>query len=99
MVSLAVRFRNLAGARNDLSEQGDLGVGNQSVTHRYEFYKFAGNYDSQTHEALPVSDSSPVPADIGDYEGAQIAAVNVTSATATATATATPTPTRTPTPT
>lgn len=90
---------NPAGARNELSEQKDLGAGNQSVTRRFEFYKFAGSYDPVSHEALPkVSDSNPQPAEIGDYEGAQIAAVNLVSPTATATATATPTSTATPTP-
>jgi hypothetical protein len=87
------------GARKEQENHAEMGKGNQSVTRRYEFYKFAGTYDPVSHEALPaVSDSSPQPNEIGDYEGAQMAAVNIVAPTATATATATATPTATPTP-
>ena len=84
------------GARKEQENHAEMGKGKQSVTRRYEFYKFTGAYDPETHEALPaVSDSSPQPAELGDYEGAQMAAVNVgatPSATATPTATGTGTP-------
>jgi len=85
------------GARKEQENHGPLGNGKQSVTRRYEFYKFAGKYDPQTHEALPaVSDSSPQPNEIGDYEGAQMAAVNIVAPSATATPSASATPTSTP---
>lgn len=50
-----------------------------SVIRRYEFYKFAGEYDAETHEAKPFSgsDSHPDDLDLGNYLGAQNAAANL----------------------
>jgi uncharacterized protein (TIGR03437 family) len=67
-----------------------LGNGNQSVTRRFEFYKYIGDYDPQNHEALCGSPAtsgkgggcsallpSQVTAFIGDYIGAQMAAAQL----------------------
>jgi hypothetical protein len=52
----------------------------QSIIRRYEFYAFAGTYDPETHEALfdaGFGDSNPAPTDIGNFIGAQNAALNL----------------------
>ena len=74
-----------------LENEAQIGEGNESVTRRYEFYEYTGAYDPENHEALPVSDSNPDPGDIGNYLGAQMAAVNLAPAGPTPTPTATPT--------
>lgn len=59
-----------------------------SIVRRYEFYKYSGPYDEETHEALVGSDSHPnhpdlpgydplLPIELGDYLGAQNAAANL----------------------
>jgi uncharacterized protein (TIGR03437 family) len=62
-----------------------LGKGNQSVIRRFEFYKYTGAYDPESHEALcgarsggKGSDCSvPQPGELGDYIGAQMAAAQL----------------------
>ena len=53
----------------------DLGVGAESVTRRYEFFKYAGSFDSDG-EAL---DEDPVlkPSAVGSFIGGQNAAINL----------------------
>ncbi|HEX8874691.1 MAG TPA: PEP-CTERM sorting domain-containing protein [Nitrosospira sp.] len=72
-----------------LDNGGDAPVGAnaESVVRRYEFYNYTGAYDPETHEAKfikdPVhgyGDSNPAPSDIGNYLGAQNAAVNLNAA-------------------
>jgi len=62
-------------------EQGygvPVGPNAASILRRYEFYKYAGPYDEETHEAKPFgNDSNPEPGDIGIYLGAQNGAVNL----------------------
>ncbi len=56
------------------------GANAESVVRRYEFYNYAGEYDAVTHEAKfapGFGDSNPGPNDIGNYLGAQNAAVNL----------------------
>lgn len=51
-----------------------------SIIRRYEFYKFSGTYDDETHEAkfsAGYGDSHPADTDIGTYLGAQNGAVNL----------------------
>jgi hypothetical protein len=51
----------------------------QSVVRRYEFYSFTGTYDPVSHEALfgaGFGDSKPGPNDVGNFIGAQNAALN-----------------------
>ena len=55
-----------------------VGANAASILRRYEFYKYGGEYDSETHEALPSgSDSNPEGNDLGIYLGAQNAAANL----------------------
>lgn len=48
-----------------------------SILRRYEFYKYSGEYDAETHEALVGSDSHPLASELGNYLGAQNAAANL----------------------
>jgi len=57
-----------------------VGPNAASILRRYEFYKYAGEYDPETHEALVGSDSHPAESEIGTYLGAQNAAVNLAAA-------------------
>lgn len=55
-------------------------VGNNaaSIIRRYEFYKFGGTYNEETHEAILVgNDSNPLGSDVGSFIGAQNGAVNL----------------------
>ncbi len=57
--------------------------GDEVVTRRYEFFKYAGPYDEETNEALCDSYPDPMPTEecdvelLGDYIGAQMAGFNV----------------------
>ncbi len=61
----------------ELASEAQLGEGNESVTRRYEIYAYSGVYDPESHEARPVSDQAPEGGDLGNYLGAQMAAVNI----------------------
>jgi len=54
-----------------------VGPNAASILRRYEFFKYAGEYDPETHEALVGSDSHPLESEIGIYIGAQNAAANL----------------------
>jgi hypothetical protein len=55
-----------------------VGPNAASIVRRYEFFKYAGPYDPENHEAQPFgNDSNPDPLDIGIYLGAQNGAVNL----------------------
>ena len=57
-----------------------VGPNAASILRRYEFYKFSGNYDPETHEATfadGFGNSLPGPGDVGAYIGAQNAGVNL----------------------
>jgi hypothetical protein len=88
--------------KNELANEAQVGAGHESVTRRYELYEYTGAYDSENHEALPVNESTPDPADIGNYIGAQMAAINLAPIGPTPTPTeppiGSPTPTASPTP-
>ena len=50
----------------------------ESVVRRYEFFKYTGALDPENGEALPVlGDSQPGPGELGDFIGAQNAAINL----------------------
>jgi hypothetical protein len=86
---------------NEIVNEGKVGNGKQSVTRRYEFYEYTGAYDPESHEALCGGDGTckaPLEGELGNYIGAQMAAVNL-EAVATPTPTPTPPVTATPTPT
>lgn len=67
-------------------ENGDaaaVGEMAEAVIRRYEFYDFTGLYDAETHEALfdaGFGDSNPGPNDVGNFIGAQNAALNFAAA-------------------
>lgn len=51
----------------------------RSIIRRYEFYAFTGTYDLESHEAqfgAGFGDSNPGPGDVGNFIGAQNAALN-----------------------
>lgn len=55
------------------------GANAKSIIRRYEFYDFTGVYDAVSHEAMFASgfgDSLPGPNDVGNFIGAQNAALN-----------------------
>src|SRR5581483_5046739 len=62
-----------------LVTHGPLSNGSHAVVRRYEFYKYTGAYDPLTHEALCLDGTCSAPGDgeLGDYIGAQMAAVNL----------------------
>lgn len=76
-----------AGKNNELAQEAPLGGGHESITRRYEFYKYAGAYDPETNEALCDDPTSGLPecgvpdadgiAGVGEYIGAQMAALNL----------------------
>lgn len=54
-----------------------VGANAASILRRYEFFKYSGEYDPETNEALVGSDSHPLESELGNYIGAQNAAVNL----------------------
>jgi hypothetical protein len=68
------------GGNNELDNGGEIGNGKVSVTRRYEFYEYTGAYDPENHEAICGGDGScnaPLEGELGNYIGAQMAAVNL----------------------
>ena len=63
---------NKAGFAERL-DQGDVANGNESVTRRYEFYGYAGQYDPENHEALSDTYSPDL---VGAFLGNQNVAAN-----------------------
>lgn len=83
---------------NELGLEGEIGAGKKSITRRYEFYEYSGAYDPESHEALcagPRGCDLPLPSEIGNYIGAQMAALNLGPEPPTPTPTETPEPTAT----
>lgn len=78
------------GRAVQLEQEAQIGEGNESVTRRYEFYEYSGEYDAESHEALVIDDSNPSPGEVGNYLGAQMAAVNLGVAAPTPTPTVAP---------
>lgn len=71
----------------------EVGAGNEAVSRRFEFYKYTGQYDAETHEALcdnPLEQAQQIPArcgdpvdgvaGVGDLIGAQNVAINLAGA-------------------
>lgn len=68
------------GNRTRKRNQGTLGNGSHAVIRRYEFYKYTGAYDPLTHEVTCGDGglcNTPQDGEVGDYIGAQMAAVNL----------------------
>ena len=88
--------KNKDPQENELANEKPLGDGKESVTRRYEFYKYIGMYDPETNEALCENPTNPVQQvpercgeqgpggdwGVGEYIGAQMAAINVDQALA-----------------
>lgn len=60
---------------NENIAPGTFLVGERDLTRRYEFFRYTGMYDPETHEALPIHDTIPDTADIGSFIGAQMPSV------------------------
>lgn len=61
-----------------LESEKQLEAGDESVTRRYEIYKYTGKYNAESHEAEPKEgDSKPAEGELGEYLGAQMAALNI----------------------
>jgi len=60
----------------DLISEKPLAGNNESVTRRYEIFKYTGPYDEEG-EAIPTNEANPEPSEIGEYLGAQMDAANV----------------------
>lgn len=55
-----------------------VGAGKESVLRRYEFYAYTGAFDPENHEAKPLlGDSKPSAGELGNFLGAQNAALNL----------------------
>ena len=68
------------GNRTRKRNQGALSNGSHAVIRRYEFYKYTGTYDAATHEVVCGDGNlcnTPQDGEVGDYIGAQMAAVNL----------------------
>jgi hypothetical protein len=65
---------------NELARETAASPGSKSVIRRYEFYEYTGAYDPESHEVQCGGDGScdaPLPGELGNYLGAQMAAVNL----------------------
>lgn len=70
---------NPNAALNGFENGREAGAGAKSILRRYEFYEFTGLYDPESHEAkfdVGFGDSNPGPNDVGNFIGAQNAALN-----------------------
>lgn len=57
---------------------GAVGAGKEAVLRRYEFYAYTGAFDPANHEAKPqFGDSHPDASELGNFLGAQNAALNL----------------------
>ena len=74
---LMQKENGVANAIGDVASQKALGAKQESVTRRYEIFKYTGAYDEE-HEAVPaINDNTPKEGEIGEYVGAQMDAANV----------------------
>ena len=75
-----VLMQSAKGAVNvgaELAKEKPLGKEDQSVTRRYEIYKYTGPFDEEG-EATPLNEANPEEhGEVGEYIGAQMAAVNI----------------------
>jgi len=63
-------------AREEDEQEEQAAEGNEAVVRRYEFYKYVGLYEDESHEAL-CDDQEKCPDAVGDFIGGQNAAVNL----------------------
>lgn len=75
---LQVEFSKPDSGQLESGYQNGIGANAESVIFHYEFYKYGGQYDPQSHEADPAgNDSNPGLGDLGAYMGAQNNALNL----------------------
>lgn len=67
------------GKSGILANQGGVNSGSRSVLRRYEHYKYTGAYNPADHSAMCADGicAAPAPNEVGDFIGAQNAAVNI----------------------
>jgi len=85
----------IVGAEEQNEVKNEKQAANKSITRRYEFYAYAGAYDPENREALPLPGCKDAPfacdansqidlnqpnTDLGPYRGAQNAAANLVDA-------------------
>jgi len=74
---LLVQAGNGGSLQQQISNEFQLGKGHNTVTQRYEFYKYTGPYDPENHEAIPVTDDKPSAGELGNLIGNQMVAMNL----------------------
>ncbi len=72
-----IQKENGAPNSGEVASERPLEGGAESVTRRYELYQYTGPYDHESHEAIPANEDSPAPGEVGEYLGAQMAALNI----------------------
>lgn len=77
-----LQSRPNAPGNGEIESEAPASEAAESVIRRYEFYKYTGLYDPESHEALCADGSceTPGPGELGDYIGSQMAAVNLAPA-------------------
>jgi len=81
------------GAPAELVNEGQVGANAESVTRRYEIYEYTGAYDPESHEVMCGGDGGcnvPLDGELGNYVGAQMAALNLVDVVPTTTTTTLP---------
>jgi len=74
---LMQKEKGVSNAIGDVASEKPLGEKQESVTRRYEIFKYTGTYDPE-HEAVPaINDNTPKEGEIGEYLGAQMDAANI----------------------
>lgn len=83
-VEMALSQAGPAGLEKEVEEDKPLDLANNAVIRRYEIYKYLGDYDPESHEALcdsPDGSGCSIANPVGPYIGSQIAAVNLVPGT------------------
>ncbi len=73
---LMQKEKGVANAAGNVVSQKALAGKNESVTRRYEIFKYTGPVDPEG-EATPKNEAKPEASEIGEYVGAQMDAVNI----------------------
>lgn len=88
---LQVEAGNPLAGQLESGKDAPVGADAATIIRRYEFYRFSGEYDNETHEAKfsgkdefgkKFGDSNPGPGDVGSYLGAQNGALNLAAVAA-----------------
>lgn len=88
---LQVEAGNPLAGQLENGQGAPVGADTGTIIRRYEFFRFSGEYDEETHEAKfsgkdefgkKFGDSHPGPGDVGTYLGAQNGALNLAAVAA-----------------